>query len=188
MSYEPENPSSDIGDDAQAWLSREHQAIQDEFNQLVAGRAGLLLDTPVADSTLLTQTPVKITGFDNILQPEILASANLSNSTLTINVPGLWFIAIKAIANIVSHTANYTRGVVMELYNETQAVTYKIVDYSDVARYATLVDFTISIPVYIPPSIVGDELAIYAYATTTNSVQLTGLQILEFEVVLLSRF
>lgn len=32
MSYQPENPSSDLGFDAQAWLAREFQAIQDALN------------------------------------------------------------------------------------------------------------------------------------------------------------
>ena len=37
MSYEPENPTSDIGDDAQAWLAREFEAIQRTFLDLLGG-------------------------------------------------------------------------------------------------------------------------------------------------------
>jgi hypothetical protein len=191
MSYEPENPTSDIGDDAQRWLFAEFERISEEIillRQENAGRAGLLLSAPVADTALITQTPTKITGYDSIMSPQRFASANLANSTIRIATEGLWFIAIKAIVRIVAHTGNYSRGVVMELYNETKAQTYKVVDYSAIARYEDLVDFTISIPVYMPDSIIGDELAVYVYSTTTNSIQLTQLEILEFELILLSRF
>jgi len=185
MSYQPENPSSDLGFYAQAWLAREFQAIKDNLDQLKVGRTGLTRETPIASTALITGTPAKISAFDSQLLPEFDGESNLANATLKVARPGLWFIAVKGVVSIVAHTSNNTRGLLVELYNETKAIRYKVIDFASIARYATIVDYDMAIPVFISQDLVGDDLAIYVSSTTTSSVQITSVDLLLFEFVLL---
>lgn len=186
MSYEPENPTPDLGFDAQAWLARELERISSEFNVVRVesiGRAGLLLSASTPDTTLITQTPTKITGYDSIVEPSKNAEANLTNSTIRVLSPGLWLVMFSAVIRITPHSSNTSRGVIAQLYNDTTSVTYKVLSYSPIARYQDIVSFTISIGVNITEDVLGDEFALFAASTTTASIQITQLEILEFEVV-----
>lgn len=184
MSYEPENPTSDIGDDAQAWLAREHFEIQNTFNQLGIGRAGLDIDAPITSTVVLTQTPQKVTGYDKQLLPELKATSDLANSTIQFHVTGLWTVAFSVVANITPHNGNYIRGAVAQLHNETDNLAYKILDFSSVARYQDLIKFSISYPVYVNSDNVGKDMSMRAYTTNTNNITFTGVQLLEFVVIL----
>lgn len=185
--FVPEDPPLQDSEEGRAlneYIARQHRSIEAEFNTLEVGRAGLDIIAPISSTTLLTQTPQKITGYDAQLLPEVRARSNLANSTIIFNASGLWTIAFAVVANIVAHNANYARGAVVQLYNETDAVSYKILDFASVARYQDLIKFSISYPVYVTPDILGKEIAIYAYTTTANSIQFTGVQLLEYTVIL----
>lgn len=185
--YVPESPpvmETEDGRRLAEYLSRQFLNIRSEFDFPKVGRAGLGLSVATPSTTLVTQTPAKITGFDSAIAPELSAEANLANSTISLLTPGLWYLSVKGVVNIVAHTANYARGIVVELYNETTSQTYKVIDYAAIARYEDLVDYTISIPLFVSLDVVGHDLALYFYATTTNSIQLTQIQILDFRFIL----
>jgi len=188
MSYEPENPTSDIGDDAQRWLFDEFTRISGTFAALEPGRTGLELTVPTANTSTLTQTPLKIEAYDAQILPEVKGESSLANSTIIIAQSGLWLVVFSVVADIVQHTANYTRGAVAQLRNETDDISYKILDITTVARYQDFMKFSISLPVYISGDVIGKELAMYTYATTANSIVFTDIQLLEFEMVLLAEY
>ena len=187
MSYTPENPSSDLGDDAQAWLAREFNAIQTEFLQTTVGRGGLLLSAPVPSTLTLTQTPTPITAYDKKLSPELYAEASIANSTVKLNSLGLWFLAVKGVARVVASSANNSRGIIVELYNNTKSQTYQVIDYAQIAKWQDIVSYTIALPLYVPLDVLGDELILRAYTPNTNSVTFTSIEILYFEFVLLDK-
>lgn len=185
--YVPEDPpisDSDEGRRLTEYIARMFRDIRTEFETPTVGRAGLTLETTTPNTTLLTSTPTKIAAFDAQLLPELFAESHLANATVRIDRVGLWFIAVKGVASIVAHTNNSTRGILVELYNETKAQRYKIIDYASIARYATIVDYDIALPVYLGEDVIGDELAIYASATAAN-VQFTSIDMLLYEFVLL---
>ncbi len=186
--FVPENPpvmETEDGRKLAEYLYRQLLNVQYEFDTPKVGRGGLTLSNPVADSTVITQTPIKITGFDTQVLPQLYIESDVTESIVRILKTGLWFLAVKGIAGIVSHTSNITKGFIVELYNETKSQTYKVVDYGSISRYANTLDYTISIPVYVPVSVLGDNFAVYIYTTDANSITLTSINILDFDFVLL---
>lgn len=167
------------------YLARQFTNIRNEFDYPKVGRVGLGLENPIATTTLLTQTPIKVTGFDQKISPELSGEADITNSTIKLLRSGIWLLSVKGIATIVAHTANFTRGFAVELYNETLNQTYKVIDYSSIARYDETIDYTIAMPLFVPIDVLGNEMALYAYSTTTNDIQFTQLQILDFRFILM---
>lgn len=187
MSYTPEIPTSDIGDDAQAWLAREFTAIQDEFLQTTVGRTGLILTNPAPSTLTLTQTPVPVTAYDAKLEPELFGEASLTNSTIKLNALGLWFLSVKGVARVVASSANQSRGLIVELYNNTKSQVYKVIDYAQLAKWQDIVSYTIPLPVYITSDVLGDELILRAYTPNANTVTFTSIEILYFQFILLDK-
>lgn len=187
--FVPENPplmETEDGRRMSEYIYRQLLNIRNEFDVPKVGRGGLTLTAPVVSSFLITQTPQKVTAFDAQILPALFVESDVTNGVIRILKTGLWYLAVKGIAQIVPHTSQTTRGYAIELYNETKAQTYKIIDFSSVSRHENITDYTISFPLYIPVSVLGDDFALYIYAVSTSAdIQLTSLEILEFDFVLL---
>ena len=182
MSYEPENPTSDLPQDAQSWLFRQFQLIQQELvRKTTAGFAGLYLSQTTAVTESITPTPTKITGFDQKINTELEAIAWISNSTIRFRDIGAWRVSAQ-IAFLVTADASNTREVRLQLFNETTSKA--VVDFAPGSIPAGGSSMTLGGSVLSEIGIdnINNEIALYIYSPSGHTIAVTSLELLDFSV------
>ena len=181
MSYTPENPSSDLGEDAQAWLAREFAAIQQELQRrVVAGSASLFLSAPAVSSLNITPTPTKVTGFDSKTIRETEAFASISNSTLEFIDTGLWNVGVELTFEVVPDTGNQSREVYLQFYNEVDASPSAIIATATIPRYDASVTLSGSFDVDIEADNINEQYALYIYSPSGHTIAVTGVESMDY--------
>ena len=178
MSYEPENPSSDIGQDAQAWLAREFDGIAGRIALYVdSGTGGLVLTAPVANSDVITTSPKKVAIFDAINYPLVATEANLANATIRLLSKGVWTFGAKLVYSIVSTAANRTMRLLV--FDETNGTNLGVLDHVWINANQTLLTMSANISFTFKTDEVGVELALYIDAPT-GDVTMSNVDLAEW--------
>lgn len=181
MSYTPENPSSDLGQDAQAWLAREFSAIQQELQRrVVAGSASLFLSAPVVSSFNITPTPTKLTGFDSKTIRETEAFASISNSTLEFIETGLWNVGVLLTFEVMPDTGNQSRDVYLQFYNEVDAAALPIVLAGTIPRYGASLTLSGSFDADIEADNLSEQYALYIYSPSGHTIAVTDVVVMDY--------
>ena len=161
MSYEPENPSSDIGDDAQRWLFDEFTRIKQElilFRQEIlgafslAGYGGLRLDTPIAGPDILVDTWQILTQFDSIMTatPRYVQQ-DLINSGIVLERSGIWTISLNIEFAHAREQAD-NRQLEIQIYNATDAIGASAILIAETGLKDEVTNYPISFPIEIVPA------------------------------------
>lgn len=164
MSYEPENPTSEIGDNTQRWLFDEFTRIKQEFILLrqenaalvdlfvLAGYGGLRLNTPVAGPDILVDTWQILTQFDTILTatPRYVQQ-DLTNNGIVVERAGMWNITLNLeFGHGVEQADN--RQLEIQLYNATDAVGGSAILIAETGLKDEFTSYPISFPIEILPA------------------------------------
>jgi hypothetical protein len=128
MSYEPENPTSDIGDDAQRWLFAEFERISEEIILLrqelvLAGYGGLRLDSPpVAGPDIVLNTWQVLSQYDALLTPNPrFIEQDIANNGLIVKRAGIYEVNLNF--EFAHNQDNaLARRIFVQLYNGTDQI------------------------------------------------------------------
>jgi hypothetical protein len=113
MSYEPENPTSDIGDDAQRWLFAEFERISEEIillrqeNAAGAGGAGGLIQRVTVAMPDITTGTWETVPFDTGQVPvPVNVTQDPANNRFSIDAVGTWFFSIYGVMSFSKETTD----------------------------------------------------------------------------------
>jgi hypothetical protein len=113
MSYEPENPTSDIGDDAQRWLfdeftriSTDIALIRQEHASGAGGAGGLIQRTGTAMPDITTGTWETVPFDTGQVPVPVNVTQDPANNRFSIDAVGTWFFALYGIMSFTKENAD----------------------------------------------------------------------------------
>ena len=131
MSYQPENPTSDLGFDAQAWLARELDKISLEYEALRAERSygGISKTTDTNYGTIGINAWTTIDNWDAgmVVTPQNVTQ-DVANSGLRLLTPGVYNFSGDFAISFTDVNNGRTFGV--RLWNATNSQAGRVVEYS----------------------------------------------------------
>ena len=167
MPYQPENPSSDLGQDAQAWLFRELEQIQLYTDGLVhAGHGGIALSTPTADASVITATASTVTIYDVVDEPRIYVDANTTTGKIALLDKGVWNLSAKLVFKVVA--SGSSRIIEMLVADITNGQILGVFDHQDVFANQTLVSLSGVLPYPFKRDDLGVDLVLQLRAQSGN--------------------
>lgn len=193
MTFIPETPPLMQSTEGQAmaeYLSRQMLALQTFVQANLAGHGGISLSTPtdlVPDQTI-TQTPVKLTGFDE-KQPSDNAAVGIpANDSILLLEPGMWIVGVNLIFDIDYNTANIAREVVASLYNDTDSAAVTNIAGGNAGRYANFMTIAGTAMVNVTDQQINKEYSIYLNTLTANNVILEQASLMRYYFTRVSSF
>ncbi len=141
-----------------------------------AGHAGLWLTTPLLTPPNITPTPAKITGFDAELSLPQGASSDRTNDTLTIEEQGIWGINFSATLAIQSSSANTSREVLVDLYDDTLGTPIRTIAGYTIPRYGAVVHMQTTSLLEVNSGFSFNPLSLYVYSPSGDTITVNQVE------------
>ena len=181
--YVPESPPIMQTDDGRVmaeYLGRQFLAISAFLKSTYAGHAGLYLSAPATALTSITPIPQKIVGFDAQQTGETGALSIIANSTIQFLETGIWIVGLQAKFDVASSSANTTREIEVQFYDETNTTALDVIASGSIARYGAVCTINGVIMAEVRENITEHEFALYVYSPSGDTITITQTDVLDF--------